>query len=117
MPLSLLMENSVLIPLRVQLSVANAAILNYLLVDADLMSHFRALRSYLFLHNGEFAGSLASSVFKEASEVSGGDLLNPATLNGIVRNALVNSTLGAKDPMAENVGFAFRDDDMEGIKY
>ncbi len=40
-PLSLLMENSILIPLRAQLGVVNSAAVNYLLVDAKLNDHFK----------------------------------------------------------------------------
>ena len=40
-PLSLLMEASIVIPLRAQLQVVNSAVVNYLLVDAKLNDHFK----------------------------------------------------------------------------
>jgi hypothetical protein len=40
-PLSLLMENSILIPLRAQLGVVNSAVVDYLLVEAKLNDHFK----------------------------------------------------------------------------
>ena len=40
-PLSLLMESSILIPLRAQLAVVNSAVVNYLLVGAKLNDHFK----------------------------------------------------------------------------
>ncbi len=57
-PLTLLMENSILIPLRAQLKVANAAILNCMLVDFGLMDHLKAIRNYLLFHDGEFANQV-----------------------------------------------------------
>ncbi len=119
-PLSLLMENSILIPLRAQLRVANAAMLNCLLVDSGLMAHFTALRNYLLFHDGEFAHQLSSSLF---SEIRGAqsplDVVNPSTLNRIVENAVLTSTFGSRDPLASNVGFLLRnpredEDDGEG---
>ena len=64
-PLTMLMENSVLIPLRAQLTVVNNAVVNYLLVDAGLMNHFKALRNYLLFHDGEFAHHLSYSLFSQ----------------------------------------------------
>ena len=96
-PLSLLMENSILIPLRAQLKVANAAALNHLLVDAGLMAHFSAARNYLLFHDGEFAHQLSSSLFREIRDaVVPTDVVNPSTLNRIVENALLSSTFGSK---------------------
>ncbi len=60
-PLPLLMENSVLIPLKAQLKVANQAILEHLLVDANLADHFSAIRNYLLFHDGEFAHQVIES--------------------------------------------------------
>ena len=47
-PLSMLMENSILIPLRAQLGVVNSAVLNYMLVDARLNDHFKVERQTSF---------------------------------------------------------------------
>ena len=54
-PLAMLMENSVLIPLRTQLQLVNQAVLGYLLEDAGVMDHLKAMRNYLLFHDGEFA--------------------------------------------------------------
>lgn len=109
-PLSMLMENSILIPLRAQLQVVNESILNYLLVEAQLMDEFKALRNYLLLHDGEFAQHLARSIFSEVSEAkTASEILNPVTLNRIVENSLMTSVRGRKDGKAQNVGFTFHD--------
>ena len=42
------------------------------------------------------------------------DVLHPATLNRIVENAIMSSTFGSKDPLADNVGFSFGDSDEVG---
>lgn len=72
MPLSMLMENSLLIPLKAQLKVVNHAVLSYLLVDAKLMDHFKALRNYLLFHDGEFAQNLSNSMFCKVSDANNG---------------------------------------------
>ncbi|XP_059096465.1 gamma-tubulin complex component 6-like isoform X2 [Tigriopus californicus] len=112
-PLSMLMENSILIPLRAQLQVVNESMLNYMLVEAQLMDELKALRSYLLLHDGEFAQHLARSIFSEVSEAkTASEILNPVTLNRIVENSLMTSVQGRKDGKhgkAQNVGFTFHD--------
>ena len=111
-PLSMLMENSILIPLRAQISVVNAAVVDYFLVDAGLMAHFRALRNYVLLHDGEFAAHLTQSVFGEVFEAHDpGEILKPVTLNRIVENSMTSSTFGKSDPNAPNVGFLFQEFD------
>eukprot|EP00095_Tigriopus_kingsejongensis_P012337 maker-scaffold198_size266703-snap-gene-0.22 protein:Tk12337 transcript:maker-scaffold198_size266703-snap-gene-0.22-mRNA-1 annotation:"gamma-tubulin complex component 6" len=109
-PLSMLMENSILIPLRAQVKVVNESILNYMLVEAKLMDELKALRNYILLHDGEFAQHLARSIFTEVSEAkSASEILNPVTLNRIVENSLMASNSGKSDAMAQNVGFTFDD--------
>ena len=81
-PLSMLMENSILIPLRAQIQVVQSSLMNYMLVDAGLMEHLKALRNYLLFHDGEFAHHLSTSLFNEINEASvATEILNPATLN------------------------------------
>jgi hypothetical protein len=43
-PLSALMEYSVIMPLRAQMKLVNSALLNYVLLDAHLLQHLRAIR-------------------------------------------------------------------------
>ena len=78
----MLMENSILIPLRAQLQVVQSSLLNYMLVDAGLMDHLKALRNYLLFHDGEFAHHLSTTLFNEINEATvATEILNPATLN------------------------------------
>lgn len=64
---------------------------------------------------------LSSSLFCEIRDArSHRDILNPSTLNRVVENAVSCSSLAAKDPLADNVGFVLRpaeeDDDEENDK-
>ena len=43
-PLGLILENSVLVPLRAQKKLVDSALLDHLLVDCQLEEHFSALR-------------------------------------------------------------------------
>ena len=104
-PLTLLMQNSILIPLRAQMSLVNKAIVNYLLVDARIMHHFKALRNYLFLADGEFANSLCRGLFG-LNETH----LNLAALINVVENAVAGSVLASNDPCAKNVSFLIDDE-------
>ena len=61
-PLTLILQNSILIPLRVQSKLVDTALLNHMLVDRHLTDHFSALRNYLLLADGEFGRQLVLSL-------------------------------------------------------
>ncbi|XP_048504747.1 gamma-tubulin complex component 6 [Athalia rosae] len=90
------LEKSVRIPLQVQSSLVNDAIIKYLLEEHKFLSHLHSLRSYFFLLNGEFAKNLTKSLFTRLYEISSpAELLNSATLNNLLVKALVASLSGS----------------------
>ena len=122
-PLTLILQNSILIPLRVQAKLVDSALLNHLLVDRQLVDHFFALRKYLLLADGEFgrqlvlslcqlghnmdqpgqlAGQLHSHIWSGAPPPH---LLSPASLNRVLDCALAGSVSGSSDPMASHLTF------------
>ncbi|CAB4062096.1 TUBGCP6 [Lepeophtheirus salmonis] len=104
-PLSILMENSILIPLRTQKSLVNQALLHYMLVDSGLLNHFEACRNFLLFYDGEFGHKLSFSIFDEISNCrKSQDICNPATLNRLVDNA-ISSCRSSDSKSIHNVGF------------
>ena len=61
-PLALTLQSSILKPLRVQARLADSALLTHILVDCGLTRHLAALRSFLFLGDGEFGRQLVLSL-------------------------------------------------------
>jgi hypothetical protein len=122
-PLTLILQNSILIPLRVQSRLVNTALLNHLLVDRQLVDHFDALRKYLLLADGEFGRQLVLSLchlgqtIDQPGQLAGQlhshlwsgapppHLLSPASLNRVLDSALAGSVSGSSDPMASHLTF------------
>eukprot|EP00092_Neocalanus_flemingeri_P034456 GFUD01037467.1.p1 GENE.GFUD01037467.1~~GFUD01037467.1.p1 ORF type:complete len:1338 (+),score=286.80 GFUD01037467.1:40-4053(+) len=122
-PLTLILQNSILIPLRVQSRLVNSALLNHMLVDRQLVDHFLALRKYLLLADGEFGRQLVLSLCQlgqtmdQPSRLAGQlhshlwsgapppHLLSPASLNRVLDSALAGSVSGSSDPMASHLTF------------
>ena len=67
-PLLILMEKSVLLPLKSQFQVLNEKGVKFLLRDSNLYGHLRALRHYLFFGDVEFSRSLCSLLFRQMEE-------------------------------------------------
>ena len=63
------LQKCLLLPLRVQHRYVSAALLNYFLVDLKLLSHFRSLRSYYFMQDGEFGRNLTVKMFTQMYKV------------------------------------------------
>ena len=89
-PLTLILQTSVLAPLRVQARLADSALLTHLLVDCKVADHLAALRSYLFLADGEFGRQLVLSLCQ-----LGGSLQRPGHLAEQLHSHL---TRGAPPP-------------------
>ena len=123
-PLTLILQNSILIPLRVQSKLVDSALLNHMLVDRQLTEHFAALRNYLLLADGEFGRQLVMSLCQLAGQStehpaqlagqlhshlqSGGPaplLLSPATLNRVLDTAISSSTSASADSFSRNLTF------------
>jgi len=132
-PLSLILQNSVLVPLRVQKKLVDSALLSHLLVDLQLEDHFTSLRRYLLLADGEFGRQLVVSLCQLGREIQqpgqlagqlhhhiqdGGPppaLLCPTSLNRVLETALTSSLTGSTDPLARNLTFTLRETSSIGI--
>ena len=91
-PLTLLMQNSIMIPLKAQLGLVNKAVIDNMLIEQNLFGHFRALKNYLFFGDGEFANGLCTGLFTAIRAAkSPSEILNPAVLIGITENAISSS--------------------------
>jgi len=122
-PLTLILQNSILAPLRVQSRLVNSALLNHMLVDRQLAEHFKALKNYLLLADGEFGRQLVLSLCQLGHQLdhpsqlagqlyshfqSGAPvpmMLSPSTLNRVLDTALSGSILASADPFSKNLTF------------
>jgi len=118
-PLALTLQSSILKPLRVQARLADSALLTHILVDCGLTLHLAALRSFLFLGDGEFGRQLVLSLchlggaLQKPGEVAaqlhshlsmGGPaprMLSPTSLNRVLDCAVA----GSQDPLARLLTF------------
>ena len=122
-PLTLILHNSILVPLRSQARLVNSALVNHLLVERQLAEHFSALRNYLLLADGEFGRQLVVSLCQLGQNmaepgrlagqlhlhlVTGGPpphLLSPATLNRVLDTAINGSVSAGADPLSRHLTF------------
>ena len=122
-PLSLILHNSILAPLRAQARLVNSALLNHMLVERRLAEHFIALRKYLLLADGEFGRQLVMSLCQLSQTMvsplqladqlhshltTGGPaphLLSPANLNRVLDSAINGSVSAGADPLSRHLTF------------
>lgn len=108
LPLTEIMERSVVEPLVSQISLVNETLLNYFFVELHLMDHLKTLRRYLLMENGDFAQILSDMLFEKiSSSLSAREMLTPLFLNGALSKALKSST-HTDEKLAENLSFAFK---------
>ncbi|XP_021351064.1 gamma-tubulin complex component 6-like isoform X2 [Mizuhopecten yessoensis] len=108
MPLPQLLERSVTAPLLAQISLVNDNVINYFTVDMEIKNHFKALRRYLFMGDGDFAQILSDILLEKlANSPKAQEMLNPVFLNSALNKAL-KSSMHADDPFADNLSFALR---------
>ena len=122
-PLTLILQNSVLAPLRVQARLVDRALLDQLLVGRQLVEQLAAVRNYLLLADGEFGRQLVKQLCQLGhalappaqlatqlySHLRAGapppHLLSPAALNRVLDSALAGSVLASSDPFTKNLTF------------
>jgi len=110
-PLTLILQNSVLIPLRSQARLVDSALMSQFLVGEKLVLHLAALRRYLLLADGEFGRQLVVSLCqldRQPDSPKAKSLhhpFSPAALNRVLETALAGSVCGANDPFAANIAF------------
>lgn len=106
--LPVLIKHSVTAPLITHVSLVNKAVVDYFFVELGVERHFKALRHFLLMEDGEFAQSLSDLIFeKMATGQTPGELLTPLVLNSILSKALQYSLHG-DTPLASNFTFALR---------
>ena len=48
-----------------RISLVNKSVVNYFLADLKIEEHFRALRSFIFMQDGEFGQTLSDQLFEK----------------------------------------------------
>jgi len=110
-PLTLILQNSVLIPLRSQARLVDSALMSQFLVGEKLVLHLAALRRYLLLADGEFGRQLVVSLCQLDRQPDYPNAkarhhpFSPAALNRVLETALAGSVCSANDPYAANIAF------------
>jgi gamma-tubulin complex component 6 len=88
-------QMSLLIPLNAHLEVLNNEILRMYLVDLDILAHFKSLRNYFFMMDGEFGTTICYGLQKKLEQgATPEQLLNFHTLHKILSNAVDSSIYG-----------------------
>ncbi|XP_077066255.1 gamma-tubulin complex component 6 isoform X2 [Siphateles boraxobius] len=108
MPLPVLMKHSVTTPLITHVSMVNKAVVDYFFVELGVEKHFKTLRHFLLMEDGEFALSLSDQLFEKlGSGQTPGELLTPLVLNSILNKSLQYSIHGDSE-LAAHFTFALR---------
>ncbi|XP_059480141.1 gamma-tubulin complex component 6 [Neocloeon triangulifer] len=92
--------------LNTQVRLANQYVLHIFLHDQSILSHFKSLRNFFLLLDGEFASRLTSNLCSDIEQFKDHpqSLLNFPSMNCILQNALV----GSEDPNKERLSLSFR---------
>lgn len=99
------LQQSFTIPLQVHLSLLNNEILKIFFVEFDILEHFKSLRNYFFMMDGEFASNVSDGILTKLHKVrKPSELMNSHVLHSILENALHSSIIG-NDKNAENLSF------------
>lgn len=92
MALSRFLHLSLMIPVNNYLEILNNETLKMFVQDLDILSHFKSLRNYFLMMNGEFGSSICDQLFiKLESGVRPIELLNYQSLHMILDHALSRS--------------------------
>lgn len=99
------LQQSFTIPLQVHLSLLNNEILKIFFEEFDILEHFKSLRNYFFMMDGEFASNISDGILTKLHKVrKPSELMNSHVLHSILENALHSSIIG-NDKNAENLSF------------
>lgn len=89
------LQKSLVLPLNAHMEIINGEIMKLFLLELDVIGHFKSLRNYFFMMDGEFGSHICDGLLKR---MEGGatpnDLLNPQTLHSLLDNALGSSIIG-----------------------
>lgn len=104
MALSRYLQMSLTIPLNAYMEILNNETLKIFIEDLDILSHFKSLRNFFLLMNGEFSSIICHELFtKLESGVRPVELLNYQSLHMILDHALAGSS--CHDLNTENLSF------------
>lgn len=104
LPLSILLQRSLHKVIYTQVSLVNKSVIDYFTTELRVNEHFKALRNFLFLHDGEFGHTLGEQLFHEISVCpSPAHVLNPTTLNNLLSRSM--AALLGDSLFADNLSF------------
>lgn len=99
------LQQSFTIPLQAHLSLLNNEMLKIFFDEFDIIDHFKSLRNYFFMMDGEFASNISDGILTKLHKVrKPNELMNSHVLHSILENALHSSIIG-NDKNAENLSF------------
>ncbi|XP_055912528.1 gamma-tubulin complex component 6 [Eupeodes corollae] len=103
------LQKSIVLPMSTHLEIINSEVMRVFLEDLDVLGHFKSLRNYFFLMDGEFGSIICDGLIgRLESGASPTKLLNYQTLHSILDTALGSSIIG-NDKNAENLSFIVSD--------
>lgn len=102
--LSQYLQMSLTLPLNAYMEILNNETLKMYIKDLDILSHFKSLRNYFLLMNGEFCSCICHEMFlKIESGIKPAELLNYQSLHMLLDHALSSSR--NYDPNIEYLSF------------
>ncbi|XP_065363723.1 gamma-tubulin complex component 6 isoform X2 [Calliphora vicina] len=103
------LQKSVIIPMSTHLELVNNEVMRMFLQDLKIIDHFRSLRNYYFMMDGEFGSIICDGIIGKLEDGATPEkLLNYQILHSILDTALGSSITG-KDKNAENLSFIVND--------
>ncbi|KAM7350764.1 gamma-tubulin complex component 6 [Cochliomyia hominivorax] len=103
------LQKSVVIPMSTHLELVNNEVMRMFLQDLKILDHFRSLRNYYFMMDGEFGSIICDGIIGKLEDGATPEkLLNYQILHSILDTALGSSITG-KDKNAENLSFIVND--------
>jgi gamma-tubulin complex component 6 len=90
--MSKLLQKSIMIPVNAYMEILNNETLKMFVENLNIISHFKSLRNYFLMMNGEFSISVCHQLFtKLENNIKPSELLNYQSLHMILDHALSNS--------------------------
>uniref|UniRef100_A0A1I8P730 Gamma-tubulin complex component 6 n=2 Tax=Stomoxys calcitrans TaxID=35570 RepID=A0A1I8P730_STOCA len=103
------LQKSVVTPMGTHLELVNNEVMRMFLVDLKVLDHFRSLRNYFFMMDGEFGSIICDGIIGKLEDgAKPQKLLNYQILHSILDTALGSSITG-KNKNAENLSFIVND--------
>lgn len=103
------LQTSFVVPMQAYLTVLSNEVLKMYVVDLNIMGHFKSLRNYFFLLDGEFGSYICDKLISRLeTNAKPTELLNFNTLHTILENALGSSII-ANDVNSSNLSFIIDD--------